>query len=102
MRRPGLTIVQLLIVIMVTTVIIGIFTPLVLEVRRQAARTETTNSMEQCALVVHKFHDTYRCLPDAFNIAGIYPDKPMSMWFHLLPYVESQRFYETGIVDAVV
>jgi hypothetical protein len=44
---------------------------------------------------VHNYHDTYRKLPDAYSSGGIYATQNMSMWFHLLPYVEADNIYKS-------
>jgi hypothetical protein len=102
MRRQGLTMMQLAIVIMVAAVVIGIVIPIVHELRMAAARTETNNNLKQCALAVHEFHDKWRRLPDGFRAGGNYEDQAVSLWFHLLPYLKAQDVYDAGTVDAVV
>lgn len=62
----------------------------------------TRNNLKQAALAVHNFHDTYRRLPDAFNVGGSYTKDPKSVWFHLLPYVEADSLYKSGTTAAVV
>jgi len=95
LKRRGFTLIELLVVIAIIAILIALLVPAVQKVREAAARTQTNNNLKQCGLAVHNYHDTYRTLPDAFNIGGIYSSGTgMSMWFHLLPYVEADNIYK--------
>jgi len=97
LKRRGFTLIELLVVIAIIAILIALLVPAVQKVREAAARTQTNNNLKQCALAVHNYHDTYRALPDAFNIGGIYASGiGMSMWFHLLPYVEADNIYKSA------
>jgi prepilin-type N-terminal cleavage/methylation domain-containing protein len=97
LKRRGFTLIELLVVIAIIAILIALLVPAVQKVREAAARTQTNNNLKQCALAVHNYHDTYRTLPDAFNIGGIYASGAgMSMWFHLLPYVEADNIYKSS------
>jgi len=96
LKRRGFTLIELLVVIAIIAILIALLVPAVQKVREAAARTQTNNNLKQCGLAVHNYHDTYRTLPDAFNIGGIYASGAgMSMWFHLLPYVEADNIYKS-------
>jgi len=97
LKRRGFTLIELLVVIAIIAILIALLVPAVQKVREAAARTQTNNNLKQCGLAVHNYHDTYRTLPDAFNIGGIYSSGTgMSMWFHLLPYVEADNIYKNA------
>jgi hypothetical protein len=102
MNRRGITVGQLLIVILVVVIIVGLILPLVRDAQMKAALTETDNNLKMCALAVHKFHDTYRRLPDAYALGGIYSKQPASLWFHLLPYLDAEVQYTTAATTAVI
>jgi len=95
-RRRGFTLIELLVVIAIIAILIALLVPAVQKVREAAARTQTNNNLKQCALAVHNYHDTYRKLPDAYHVGGIYATGPKSMWFHLLPYVEADNIYKNA------
>jgi prepilin-type N-terminal cleavage/methylation domain-containing protein len=95
LKRRGFTLIELLVVIAIIAILIALLVPAVQKVREAAARTQTNNNLKQCALAVHGYHDTYRRMPDAMNVGGIYSTGTgMSMWFHLLPYVEADNIYK--------
>jgi prepilin-type N-terminal cleavage/methylation domain-containing protein len=94
--RRGFTLVELLVVIAIIAVLIALLVPAVQKVREAAARTQTNNNLKQCALAVHNYHDTNRRLPNALSTGGMYPSTLMSMWFHLLPYVEADAVYKSA------
>ena len=100
MSCRGITIVQLLIVILVVLLVVGIFC-LILQAQACAARVETTENLRKCAAAVHDFYEAYRTFPDAYYIGGAY-EQPVSMWFQLLPFIGAQKLYDAGTVDAVV
>jgi prepilin-type N-terminal cleavage/methylation domain-containing protein len=99
MRRRGLTLVEVMVVVFLLVILLGLTLPSTVRVRDTGARTQTINNLKQCALAVHNYHDTYRRIPDAFNLGGIYaaPGQERSLWFHLLPYVEADNVYGSRI-----
>jgi type II secretory pathway pseudopilin PulG len=103
-KRPGLTLVEVILVIILFVVLIGILLPMIARTRDgSGSRTQTNNNLKQCALGVHNFHDTYRRLPDAFGTDyGLHKEKPASFWVHLLPYVEAENVYKAKDNDAFV
>lgn len=102
LKRRGFTLIELLVVIAIIAILIALLVPAVQKVREAAARTQTNNNLKQCALAVHNYHDTYRRLPDAFNVGGMYASNNKSMWFQLLPYVEADNVYKSNLSSAVV
>ena len=96
MRRRGLTLVEVVVVIFLLVILIGLMLPAMHRVRDgSSARSQTNNNLKQCALAVHNYHDTYRKLPDGFAVGGIYPKQEQSIWFHLFPYVEADNVYKS-------
>jgi len=101
-NRRAFGLIELLVVIAIIAILLALLIPAVAKVRQAATRTETSNSMKQCSLAVHNYHDTYRRLPDAFAPGGIFANVDKTMWFHLLPYVEQDNAYKNDAADTTI
>lgn len=94
----------------VVAILAALLVPAVQKVRESAARAQTNNNLRQCALAVHGFHDNFRHLPDGFGPAkknGVLIDRVgenrnISVWFHILPYVEQDLLFRDAQIVAVV
>ncbi len=105
MRRRGVTLVEVVVLVFLVLVAIAILLPVLYRRPvRDDSRMQTNNNLKQCALAVHNYHDTYRRLPDGFGLGGIYTKvaQEQSIWFHLLPYVEADNVYKNGKPNEVI
>lgn len=95
---------ELTVVILVVAIVLALVLPAVEKVRRAAARTQSNNNLKRCAFAIQNYHDTFRTLPSAYDFGGLYPatdaGNRRSLWFHILPYVESDKIYKSQ--DAAV
>jgi type II secretory pathway pseudopilin PulG len=98
-NRRAFGLIELLVIIAIIAILLALLVPAVAKVRQAASRTQTSNSMQQCGLAVHNYHDTYRKMPDAFAPGGIFPNAKKTMWFHILPYVEQDNVYKNDAAD---
>jgi prepilin-type N-terminal cleavage/methylation domain-containing protein len=106
-RRRAFTLIELLVVIAIIAVLIGLLVPAVQKVREAAARTQCQDNLKNITLATIHCADTYQGkLPPGY---GDYPitDPNMasgqegngSLFFHILPFIEQQNLYKSGLVD---
>ncbi len=105
-RRPGFTIIELLVVIGIIGLLVALLLPAVQQSRQQARLASCRNNLKQLGLALHNYHDTHRTFPPSFvrqedgnppppatTFAGL---RYRSHWtgFHmLLPYIDQANLY---------
>ncbi len=109
MRRPlltaksGFTLVELLVVIAIIGILIALLLPAVQAAREAARRTQCTNNLKQIGMAVHTYADAKKRVPQIWiqNYSGpnrANPRSTASMFYFLLPYLENDAVFESGIV----
>jgi prepilin-type processing-associated H-X9-DG protein/prepilin-type N-terminal cleavage/methylation domain-containing protein len=97
-RRPNLplafTLIELLIVIAITSVLMGLLLSAVQQARSTAARLKCQNNIKQIGLAFHMYHDSYGSLPPGHrSLTGAQP-LPWSGWpLSLLPNLEQSALF---------
>jgi prepilin-type N-terminal cleavage/methylation domain-containing protein len=66
-RRPGYSIVELLVVTAIIAILIGLLLPAVQAAREAARRTQCKNNIKQLALAHLSYHDAHVCFPPGWN-----------------------------------
>lgn len=97
-RRPGFTLVELLVVMAIIGTLIGILIPAVQSARETARRMQCLNNLRQFGIALHCFHNDFGTFPignvEPFN----YPYSWAGGWWgfqaRLLPYLESNDIYK--------
>jgi prepilin-type N-terminal cleavage/methylation domain-containing protein/prepilin-type processing-associated H-X9-DG protein len=98
-RRPGFTLLELLVVIAIIAVLIALLLPAVQKVREAANRMSCTNNLKNLGLALHNYHGVHgKFPPGALGPRGpLFPQyaglKHHSLGSFLLPYVEQASLF---------
>jgi len=91
-RHPGLSMIELLVVLALLGFLLALLLPAVHKLRETAARRQTVNNLKMVALSVHAHHNVYKQFPPAFaKFAGM--KTAQSIHIYLLPFMEQQNLY---------
>ena len=100
-RPNGFTLVELMVVIAITSVLVALLLPALQSARESARKVECKNNIKQLALACHNHHDVHGHFPtggwgwywvgDADR--GFGRDQPGGWIFNLLPYFEQYTLY---------
>jgi type II secretory pathway pseudopilin PulG len=100
-KRAGLSMIQLVVVLVIFGVVVGLAVPAILEARRGSALTTTLNNLSECAKGVHRAHDQHKTFPPYYGVYGGNAS-PMTFHAHLLPFVGQAPLYNNQVPNAVV
>lgn len=96
-RRPGLSLIEVLVVIAIIGVLLALILPAVQAAREAGQRLKCTNNLKQLALATHNYETAFGRLPQGVGAWNGY-----SVWVRLLPYLEQRPLYDSLNMDALV
>ena len=88
--------VEILVVIGITSVLMGLFLPAVQNSRESARANECRHRLRQLAMAVHGFHDTHGNFPVTFHTEVGRPAFPLmlSPWAQMLSFLDQAPLYQ--------
>ena len=92
-HRPGFTLTQLLVLLVLLAILAGLLLPAILRVRQSASRVASTNNLRQIALAMHNYNDTKGKLPPGND------KNNFSTAAHLLPFIEQNAVFNQIAFD---
>jgi prepilin-type N-terminal cleavage/methylation domain-containing protein len=100
MKRPGFTLLELLVVIGIIGILIAISLPAVQAVREASRRAQCVSHLKQIGLALHSYHSAFKHLPPACIRTQGYVDngrdQPRTTWaIAILPNIEQVNLSET-------
>src|SRR5262245_44101247 len=92
-RRPGLTMIELLVATAIIGMLVALLLPAVQQAREAARRTQCKSNLKQLGLAAHLYHDNHNKFPP--GAVGPTPPLHMELKSHglgafLLPYLDQQ------------
>ena len=92
-RRSGLTLMELLVVIVIVAMLIFLSLPRRGHPPEASHRSQCKNNLKQIGLALHNYHDRYQAFPPAYTVDA--DGKPLHSWRTLiLPFLEQQAMYD--------
>lgn len=75
-RRPGFTLLEILVVISIIAILIALLLPAIQQAREQARRSQCLNNLMQLGIAMHSYHVSFQVLPPGcVNPTGPIPDR---------------------------
>ncbi len=96
--RPGFSLVELLVVLMIVGVLFGLLAAAVQRAREAAARTRCANQLRQLGLAAHAYHTAMGALPAGVSSNVRQNPYPYVSWLNrLLTYLENEPLWKQTV-----
>ena len=91
--RPGLTLIELMVVLAIIAVLMALLLPGVQKVRETASRMKCANNLKQFGLAMHGYHDSAGYLPPGITTWMNGEDAAHTGFTYMLPYLEQDTVF---------
>ncbi|HEX4413799.1 MAG TPA: DUF1559 domain-containing protein [Lacipirellulaceae bacterium] len=99
MVRRAFALVELLVVIAIIGVLIALLLPAIQAAREAAQQSQCLNNLHQLGIAVQNYHDTYKFIPTAGDVAVGNAFTAYSVQARLLPFLEESSLIPKGIFE---
>lgn len=93
-KRPGITKIELVVLIVVIAVLVGLLLPAMQKVRETTWRDIARWQIRDIGYAVHNYYDAHKKFPPANGPTSANANNNFPLSIHLLPYVEQAPLYE--------
>ncbi len=94
LRRNGLTLLEVLVVVTVIAILVGLLLPAVQRVRAAAIRAHSMNNLKQINLAVHNFASDHDGKVPSYDDRPGSPNPRQSLFVAVLPLIEQGAIYQ--------
>jgi prepilin-type N-terminal cleavage/methylation domain-containing protein/prepilin-type processing-associated H-X9-DG protein len=96
--RPGVTLLELLVVVAIVALLVGLTLAAVQRVRASASRTHCANTLRQLGLAHHQYHQAHGTFPPGISYADGKDPHPFLGWpARLLPHLERGELWSQTV-----
>jgi prepilin-type processing-associated H-X9-DG protein len=92
-RRAGITLVDVIVVIVIVALFLGLFIPSVLGARESARRQQCKNNLKQLGLALHNYHDACNTFPPGYVLGENSPYLGWGWGVLITPYIDASPYY---------
>ena len=93
-RRPGLTLVEPLVVLAIVAVLVGLLVPAIQAAREVARRSRCGSNLRQIGIALLGYEGAHGSLPCVSEMPRDRTSQPWSAHVRLLPFLEEQRLHD--------
>ena len=91
-KRRGFTVIELIIVSLISAVLAALLLPATQQAREAARRSACKNNLKQLALALHNYADTHNCFPPGY--ISVKNKNQLGWGTMILPFIEEARLYQ--------
>ncbi|MDB5343398.1 MAG: hypothetical protein JWP89_1775 [Schlesneria sp.] len=92
-RRRGITLVDVIVVLIIVALFLGLLIPSILGARESARRKQCKNNLKQIGLALHNYHDTFNTFPSGYVLGENSPYLGWGWGIMITPYLDASPYF---------
>lgn len=97
-KRPGLTLLECLVVLALIGTLFGLLIPAIQKTREAANRIRCANHLRQIGLALHQYHDASEGFPPGVATSSTDPTPFLSWSTRIAPYLEQEGYWTQALL----